>query len=36
MLGVKGKFQSVNYTWDENNKYILLKAGVLFNIGRKE
>ena len=36
MQGVKGKFQSVNYTWDENNKYILLKAGVLFNIGRKE
>ncbi len=34
--GVKGKFQGVDYVWDENNKYILLKAGVLFNIGRKE
>lgn len=36
MDGVKGKFQSIEYAWPDNNKYIILKAGVLFNIGRKE
>jgi hypothetical protein len=36
MDGVKGKFQSVEYPWNDNNKYIVLKAGILFNVGRRE
>ena len=36
MSGVKGKFQSVDYAWGDNNGYLELKAGVLFNIGPKE
>lgn len=34
--GVKGKFQSVDYLWGDNNAYLVLKAGVLINVGPKE
>ena len=35
MDGVKGTFQGIDYSWKASNKYIILKAGVQFNIGRK-
>lgn len=36
MSGVKGTYQSVDYPWGDNNGFLELKAGVLFNIGPKE
>lgn len=36
MDGVKGVYESTNYLWGDNNFYLMLKAGVVFNIGPKE
>ena len=31
-----GEFESIDYSWKENNSYLMIKAGVVFNIGPKE
>ncbi len=36
MNDATGKFESVDYTWGDNNNFILIKAGVIFNIGPRE
>ena len=36
MDGVIGEFKSVNYRWGDNNQYVTVVAGVIFNIGPKE
>lgn len=34
--GLGGEFKGIEYSWGDNNKYVVLGAGVLFNIGPKE
>lgn len=34
--GVSGEYKGKDYEWGDNNQYLLLKAGVAFNIGPKE
>ncbi len=36
MDGVGGEFKGVEYNWGDNNQYVVIGAGVLFNIGPKE
>jgi hypothetical protein len=36
MNGVSGKFKGVSYTWDKNNQFVVIRAGVKFNIGPKD
>jgi len=34
--GITGEFKGTEYAWGDNNQYILVKAGIAFNIGPKE
>jgi hypothetical protein len=34
--GVKGDHKGVDYSWEDNNTYLVFKVGVLFNIGPRE
>jgi hypothetical protein len=36
MDGITGEFQNIEYEWGDNNQFLGLRAGVLFNIGPKE
>jgi hypothetical protein len=36
MNGVTGKFKGIEYSWDKDNQYVVIRAGVKFNIGPKE
>jgi len=36
MDGIGGEFKGVDYRWGDNNQYVVLGAGVIFNIGPKE
>lgn len=36
MDGVGGEFKGVDYNWGDNNQYVVIGAGVVFNIGPKE
>jgi hypothetical protein len=36
MKGVGGDFKGVDYNWGDKNQYVVLGAGVVFNIGPKE
>jgi len=36
MDGVGGEFKGVDYNWGDNNQYIVIGAGVVFNIGPNE
>lgn len=36
MDGNTGEFQGIDYEWGDNNNFLILRAGVLFNIGPKE
>jgi hypothetical protein len=33
---VTGDFKGEDYEWGDNNQYVLIKAGVAFNIGQSE
>lgn len=34
--GVTGEFRGNEYTWGDNNQYLMIKAGVAYNIGPRE
>jgi hypothetical protein len=34
--GISGEFHGVDYAWGSNNQFLLVKVGVMFNIGPKE
>lgn len=34
--GITGEFRGMDYEWGDNNQYLLVKAGVAFNIGPRE
>ncbi|MEE9442960.1 MAG: hypothetical protein V3V99_09865 [candidate division Zixibacteria bacterium] len=36
MDGVTGEFKGVDYPWLDNNNFLIIRAGVIFNIGPKE
>ncbi len=36
MDGVTGDYQGRDYEWGDNNQYVVIKAGVVFNIGPSE
>lgn len=36
MSDVAGKFEGTDYNWGDNNNFMIIRAGVLFNIGPKE
>ena len=36
MDGVAGDFKGREYEWGDNNQYIVIKAGIVFNIGPGE
>jgi hypothetical protein len=36
MEDVTGEFEDIDYSWAKNNAYLLIKAGIVFNIGPRE
>jgi hypothetical protein len=36
MNGITGEFKGVDYEWGDNNNFLIIRAGILFNIGPKE
>jgi len=36
MDGITGEYEGTDYEWSSNNQYIMIRAGVLFNIGSGE
>lgn len=36
MEDVAGEFEDIDYSWAKNNAYLLIKAGIVFNIGPRE
>ena len=34
--GIVGKFKGNEYVWGDNNQYLIIKAGIAFNIGPRD